>query len=224
MTIVDCDFKHVGCDVTLPREDLPVHLVENVVPHMSLQTASYKQLIQLVDRLQEDNQQLQQKVTKVTQDLQALQKLVPILPVEISLLGFDRRKRNNEVWYSNPFYTTIGGYKMCLKIYTNGYGKQKGSHVSVFVNMMRGEFDNQLEWPFRGEIIVQLLNPNNDQRHCVRSFVYSDKKLGTSDIANQVMKGDICFSGYGSPKFISHAELQQEYLKEDSFILRVQHL
>ena len=224
LTIVICDFKHVGCDVTLPHEDLPVHLAENVVTHMSLQTASYKQLVQFVVRLQKDNQQLQQKIAKVTQDLQMLQSLVPILPVEISLLGFDRRKKNNEVWYSHPVYTKVGGYKMCLKIYTNGYGKHKGSHMSVFVNMMRGEFDDQLEWPFRGEIIVQLLNPNSDQRHCVRSFVYSDETIGSSDIANRVMKGDICFCGYGSPKFISHTELQQEYLKEDSFVLRVQHL
>ena len=224
LTIVNCDFKHVGCDVTLPREDLPVHLAENVVTHMSMQTVSYKQLVQCVVKLQKDNQQLQEQLAKVTQDVHTLQSLVPILPVEISLLGFDRRKKNNEVWYSNPFYTKIGGYKMCLKIYTNGYGKNKGSHLSVFVNMMRGEFDNQLEWPFRGEITVELLNPNSDQRHCVRSFVYSDKTIGTSDIANRVMKGDICFCGYGSPKFISHTELLQEYLKEDSFILRIQHL
>ena len=189
---------------------------------MSLQTASYKQLVQYVATLQKDNQQLQEEVAKVSQDLQTLHTLVPVLPIELSLLGFDRRKKNNEVWYSQPFYTKIRGYKMCLKVYTNGYGKHKDSHVSVFVNMMRGEFDDQLEWPFRGEITVELLNPNSDQQHCVRSFVYSDEKIGTSDIANRVMKGDMCFCGYGSPKFISHTELQQEYLKEDSFILHIQ--
>ena len=47
-------------------------------------------------------------------------------------------------------------------------------------------------------------------KHVGRSwniFVCSDEKIGTSDIANRVMKDDICFCGYGLPKFISHIEL-----------------
>ena len=44
LIVLDCDFKHVGCEVRLPRKDLPTHLTENLVSHVALQT---KQLIDL---------------------------------------------------------------------------------------------------------------------------------------------------------------------------------
>ena len=40
-TNIDCDFHHVGCDVKLPRKDMPAHLNENLVTHMSLQARSH---------------------------------------------------------------------------------------------------------------------------------------------------------------------------------------
>ena len=32
----------------------------------------------------------------------------------------------------------------------------KGSHVSVFIELMRGEFDRELNWPFQGSITVTV--------------------------------------------------------------------
>ncbi len=51
LTIVDCDFKHVGCEVRLPRRDLSIHLTESLVVHVSLQT---KQLMEV----EKENKQL----------------------------------------------------------------------------------------------------------------------------------------------------------------------
>ena len=42
----------------------------------------------------------------------------------------------------------------------NGNGPDKGIRVSVFVQLLPGEHDDQLKWPFQGEITVQLV-----QRH-----------------------------------------------------------
>ena len=41
--------------------------------------------------------------------------------------------------YSPPFYSAQCGYKMCAKIYMNGDGFGKGSHLSLFFVVMRGE-------------------------------------------------------------------------------------
>ena len=38
-------------------------------------------------------------------------------PPDIILGDFERQKNKIEQWYSAPFYTHVGGYKMCLKIY-----------------------------------------------------------------------------------------------------------
>ena len=43
--------------------------------------------------------------------------------------------------YSPPFYSAQYGYKMCAKIYMNGDGFGKGSHLSLFFVVMRGELN-----------------------------------------------------------------------------------
>jgi len=55
-------------------------------------------------------------------------------------------------WYSPPFYTHPQGYKMCLSVVANGSGDGKGTHVSVFAYLMRGDFDDHLKWPFQGRV------------------------------------------------------------------------
>ena len=42
----------------------------------------------------------------------------------------------------------------------NSWVNEKGPYmyVAVYVFMMRGEFDDRLKWPLKGEIKVQLLN------------------------------------------------------------------
>ena len=40
---------------------------------------------------------------------------------------------------SDAFYSGQPGYKMCAKIYFNGDGEGKGTHLSLFVVILRGE-------------------------------------------------------------------------------------
>ena len=55
---------------------------------------------------------------------------------------------------------------MCIFVDANGRGSGAGTHVSVYVHLMRGEYDSRLVWPFRGDITIQLVNHNNDHDHC----------------------------------------------------------
>lgn len=50
--------------------------------------------------------------------------------------------------YSPPFFTSRHGYKVCARVYPNGDGVGKNSHLSIFFVVMRGEFDSLLLWPF----------------------------------------------------------------------------
>ena len=68
-TVIDCDFHHVGCDVRLPRKDMPAHLNENLVTHMSLQAASYSKLLASHSGLLAT---LQQKVNKLESENETL--------------------------------------------------------------------------------------------------------------------------------------------------------
>ena len=77
------------------------------------------------------------------------------LPTELTMTNF---KTDDHEWYSPPFYTSLRGYKMCFSVYASGLSEGKGTHVSVFAHLMRGEFDDNLKWPFRGDVTIAMLN------------------------------------------------------------------
>ena len=43
--------------------------------------------------------------------------------------------------YSAPFYTSRQGYKACLRLYMDGDGCGKNTHLSFFLTIMKGEYD-----------------------------------------------------------------------------------
>ena len=63
--------------------------------------------------------------------------------------------------YSAPFYTSRDGYKMCGRVYLNGDGPGKGTHLSFFLVIMKGDCDDFLPWPFEKKVTVLLLNQNS---------------------------------------------------------------
>lgn len=54
--------------------------------------------------------------------------------------------------FLSAFYTSKYGYKMCLRIYLNGDGTGRGSHLSLFFVVMRGLSDALLKWPFNQKV------------------------------------------------------------------------
>ena len=78
--------------------------------------------------------------------------------------------------YSQPFYTGRYGYKMCGRVYLNGDGMGKGTHLSLFFVLMRGEYDALLEWPFRQKVVDWFDNtkrrPNRNVLNSQRLWRY----------------------------------------------------
>ena len=95
-------------------------------------------------------------------------------PPEIVMTDFKKHKKAGDLWYSRPFYSHIGGYKMRLRVYANGFDDGETTHVSVFVHLMKGEYDEQLNWPFRGDLMIQLLNQRRDEGHWETTVPFDD--------------------------------------------------
>ena len=68
-------------------------------------------------------------------------------------------------YYTRPFYTHPGGYKMQVVVYPYGNSTGKGTHMSVFFDLVKGENDDHLKWPFEGTILFKLLNQFEDKEH-----------------------------------------------------------
>ncbi len=63
--------------------------------------------------------------------------------------------------YSPPFYTSPHGYRLCLRAYLYGDGSGKGSHISLFIVIMKSEYDDLLAWPFQHKITLTLINQDH---------------------------------------------------------------
>ena len=61
-------------------------------------------------------------------------------------------------------------------MYANGYGDHEGSHVSMFVCLMKGENDDGLKWPFKGDITIRLLNWKDDKQHVEKIIQFKESK------------------------------------------------
>ena len=58
---------------------------------------------------------------------------------------------------------------LCARIYLNGDGIGRGTHISAFFVVMRGKYDALLRWLFRQEVTFMLLDQNNVE-HVIDSF------------------------------------------------------
>ena len=120
------------------------------------------------------------------------------------MYNYTSYKKTNSVWYSQPFYSSDKGYKLQLVVYANGYGSGKGTHLSVCVNLMKGEYDDTLSWPFNGTITVQLLNWSSDNHHVEETIRHYTLPLEYRErvIAGTRALGGLCY------QFISLTALQ----------------
>ena len=96
-----------------------------------------------------------------------------------------------------------------------------GSHVSLFVHMMKSEWDDTLEWPFTGRISLSILDQSDDgeyKRHISETLVTRPNLLAFQRPATT--RND---NGCGFPEFASIETLQDHrYLKNDCLVVRAQ--
>lgn len=103
---------------------------------------------------------------------------------------------------------------MQLAVSIPGDGAGRGTHIAVFLSLMRGEFDDQLKWPFRGSITIQLLSQQGDAGHYTDCITYRD---GTPDLmAGRVMDERRLAKPWGKVKFIAHQCVLPNFVKDDS--------
>ena len=172
------------------------------------------------ENLKASNQQLIKEATANSLKVAVPRTSIPLVPSDIlTMTDFKQHKRDGDVWYSPPVYTHHQGYKILLKVHANGSGSCKGTHFSVVVYFMRGEFDDSLKWPFRGVISLQLLDQLEGVDHKIVSIAY-DNTVGDIN-CSRVIYGERAVNGCGSFKFINQSRLKPKYLRNDTLQLQV---
>ena len=187
-TEVACAYESLGCAVRMLRKDAEKHKREARERHMDL-------ALDTVSSREEQHKTLSEGEAMV-----------------FKLPGYASKKEKNENFYSPPFYTSSGGYRMHIRVDANGRGR---THVSVFTELLEGGYDDQLHWPFLGTVTYELLNQLADDKH--------HSRVVTFDASDDMQVG----SCKGYPKFLPHSSLSHDpatntqYLLDDTLYFRV---
>ena len=150
--------------------------------------------------------------TRTTKDNKTLNDREPMV---FKVTGYKARKARECWFHSDSFYTSLGGYKMSIRVDANGDGSGKGTHVSVFAQLLEGAYDASLSWPFVGTVTFTLLNQLADDNHHSNMFEFTTRHNANVG------------SNWGYPQFISHSALSHDpvkntqYLKNDTLYFRV---
>lgn len=118
--------------------------------------------------------------------------------------------------FSPAFYTAKYGYKLCLRLYLNGDGTGKRTHLSLFIVIMRGEYDALLPWPFRNKVTFMLLDQNN-REHAIDAF---RPDLSSASFQRPQSETNVAS---GCPLFFPLNKLQSPkhaYVKDDTMFLK----
>ena len=117
--------------------------------------------------------------------------------------------------YSQPFYTSQCGYKMCARMYLNGDGMGRGTHLSLFFVVMRGEYDGLLPWPFSQKVTLILIDQVG-QRHISDTFRPDPQSSSFSRPRSEMNVASGC------PLFVSLATLDSGgYIKDDAMFIKM---
>ena len=213
--------------VTLDLDDTEPELVEKSKRKDEQQiiklTQTEKLLLSLSESVIYGNESLWPLVLFASSEM-----LDQVVPVIIRMADFAKlREMEDEDWYSKSFLAFNEGYQMCLRVYPNGFGDGKGTHLSVFLHLMKGKHDDKLEqsgqWPLRGTFIIELLNQLSNKHHHSRKMVFSAHT--DDDSTKRVVKGGKATTGWGLHQFISHSTLLHHidngYLKNNTLYFRV---
>ncbi|XP_056890230.1 TNF receptor-associated factor 2-like isoform X1 [Takifugu flavidus] len=118
--------------------------------------------------------------------------------------------------FSSAFYTSKYGYKMCLRIYLNGDGTGRGTHLSLFFVVMRGHSDALLKWPFNQKVTLMLLDQNN-REHIIDAF---RPDISSSSFQRPVSDMNIAS---GCPLFcpLPKLDCKNSYIRDDTIFIKV---
>ncbi len=156
--------------------------VETMAMQMQIEPVARYEMHQLsIEKL---NAMIQQKRRGKLPDEPQVELCLDSLLLEAECLFYMREvqwhRRNNEVWFSEPFYSGPQGYKMRLGVYANGDTEVRGSYESVFLQLLKGEFDDRLSWPFKGNVTVKLLDQSSTRfpQHIQTTIAFTFWKEG----------------------------------------------
>ncbi|CAF2941393.1 unnamed protein product [Rotaria sp. Silwood2] len=166
---------------------------------------------------------LNQDITSIQQKLNDLKYVVYDGTFVWKITNFkekmiDAQSERQTSIYSPPFYSSPTGYKIRARLYLNGDGNARRTHMSLFFVLMRSVNDPILKYPFNYKVTFCLYDQTPAQRHIIDSF-----RPDIQSSSFQRPRSDMNIAS-GIPKFFSLETIQQEgnsYVRDDMMFIKI---
>ena len=106
---------------------------------------------------------------------------------------------------SPPFYTSVDGYKLCIRLHLTGEMRHD-DYMSVSIVILEGEYDDILKWPFEAKVSMQLLS--------LSSSTHPHLEDSCSVLFQQPQ---MCHS---FPQFVRLSDESTDYVKDNAMFLK----
>ena len=161
---------------------------------------------QKVGQLKEE---LREKYENLERELDTRIVPAPVPPFYFSTRNYEDYKMGH-TWTSPSFYSHPGGYKLHCHIRPKGQAEDKGNYLSLYVHICRGEFADNLKWPFSGVINVQLFNYQTDKwENNTKNVIDDSLPIAIRKRPEDVFSSD----GWGYPQWMSSDKIQKKYVQ-----------
>lgn len=215
----------------IKRRDVETHLQTAMRPHLDLACVKLSDTQDQLNQTQVQLRNLQKKFEDTTRELEKkfndLEKKIEYSEEKCdsfkwridSFSDVLRKSKRGVMTFvdSCPFYRW--GYKCKLRINPNGFGVGQHTHLSLYLRIMKGEYDAILTWPFHKKVIFTLVDQHekaNDRENIVKFFSQQLEPLYSA----RPVQGEN--AGWGFSKFVSHEKLQERrYIVDDTIFIQV---
>ncbi|XP_038063578.1 TNF receptor-associated factor 6-like [Patiria miniata] len=180
-TLVQCDYRELGCQCQVKRSELSSHYQEATNDHMQIlltnvitqkallqtQSASLEErnqnCSQLISAMEEMKKCLKEKDELVNQQVERISHLENTnyngcLHWKIDLNSYARSNNTSTRILSPAFYTSRPGYKLSACLELDGHVTGNTSYTSLFIVLQQGDFDDRLPFPFSTKCNVTLFD------------------------------------------------------------------
>ncbi|XP_077692910.1 TNF receptor-associated factor 4 isoform X2 [Eretmochelys imbricata] len=224
-TLADCPKRTQPCPyctkpfvfdtIQCPKLAMSRHLDESTKVHLGM-------VCSLVSRQRQEIQELRQDVEEllVSSDGVLIWKIT-----DYARKLQESKVRSNYEFFSPPFYTHRYGYKLQVSVFPNGNGSGEGSHLSVYIRVLPGQYDNLLEWPFSYRVTFSLLDQSDPSlakpQHITETFNPDPNWKNFQKPGASRSSLDESTLGFGYPKFISHEDIKKRnYVRENTVFIK----
>ena len=229
--------KH-GCNVQIARKDQESHDEEKMQDHLAMtktELMATKQRVNVLEALlfkhiskkQPDGSHTITAIDTQWSIQLHLASLTastnPIVPVVIKMKEYSRAKLQNKTLHSDIMYTGNRGYSLCFSVIPSGKYEGSNTHLSAYLYLMKGPYDDQLAWPFTGKVNISLLNQMADEEHVSKTWTYTGRyaeKYGSRVTDGKYGKG-LMESLFVSNECLSKSTSACQYLKDDCLYFKV---